>query len=73
VTSELPFFNKWTTANPYKPFIYYATDEGYAKVSAAAQFDPKKAAQSIFAGKSIDAVEKELNEKWKKAIDAAAK
>ncbi|MDQ0877255.1 raffinose/stachyose/melibiose transport system substrate-binding protein [Paenibacillus sp. V4I3] len=73
VTSELPFFNKWTTANPYKPFIYYATDEGYAKVSAAAQFDSKKAAQSIFAGKSIDAVEKELNEKWKKAIDAAAK
>lgn len=73
VTSELPFFNKWTTANPYKPFIYYATDEGYAKVSAAAQFDPKKAAQSIFAGKSIDSVEKELNEKWKKAIDAAAK
>ncbi|CAN7716149.1 extracellular solute-binding protein [Paenibacillus sp. LjRoot153] len=73
VTSELPFFNKWTTTYPYKPFIYYGTDETYAKVSAAAQFDPKKAAQSIFAGKPIDAVEKELNEKWKKSIDSITK
>ncbi|GGI46146.1 hypothetical protein GCM10008018_15660 [Paenibacillus marchantiophytorum] len=73
VTAELPFFNKWTTTNPYKPFIYYGTDETYAKVSAAAQFDPKKAAQSIFAGKPLDGVEKELNDKWKKAIDSAAK
>ncbi|MGG1553457.1 ABC transporter substrate-binding protein [Paenibacillus ferrarius] len=73
ITSELPFFNKWTTTNPYKPFIYYGTDETYAKVSAAAQFDPKKAAQTIFSGKSIDAYEKELNDKWKKAMDAAGK
>ncbi|NOU74380.1 extracellular solute-binding protein [Paenibacillus sp. LMG 31458] len=70
ITSDLPFFNKWTTANPSKPFVYYGTDEAYAKVSAAAQFDPKKAAQSIFAGKPIDGIEKELNEKWKKAIDS---
>lgn len=70
ITTELPFFNKWTTTYPYKPFVYFATDEAYAKVSAAAQFDPKKAAQSIFAGKAIDGIEKELNEKWKKAIDS---
>ncbi|MFD0693007.1 ABC transporter substrate-binding protein [Paenibacillus sp. GCM10027628] len=73
ITTELPFFNKWTATNPYKTFVYNGTDETYAKVSAAAQFDPKKAAQSIFAGKPIDAVEKELNEKWKKAIDSAGK
>ncbi|NEW05049.1 extracellular solute-binding protein [Paenibacillus sp. SYP-B3998] len=73
VSAELPFFNTWTTKYPYKPFVYNGTDEGYAKVSSAAQFDSKKAAQSIFAGKSIDAVEKELNEKWKKAIDSTTK
>lgn len=70
ITADLPFFNKWTAANPSKSFVYYGTDEAYAKVSAAAQFDPKKAAQSIFAGKPIDGIEKELNEKWKKAIDS---
>lgn len=70
IESNLPFFNKWTAANPFEPFVYEGTDAGYAKVSSAAQYDPKLAAQEIFAGKPIDKVEQQLNAKWKKAIEA---
>ncbi|MFB9326564.1 ABC transporter substrate-binding protein [Paenibacillus aurantiacus] len=70
IESDLPFFNKWTAANPYEPFVYDGTDAGYAKVSSAAQYDPKLAAQEIFAGKRIDKVESDLNNKWAKAVEA---
>lgn len=70
VNSEIPFFNKWTEKYPFKPFIYSATDEAFAKVSGAAQFDFKKAAQEIYSGKPIETLEKELNNKWKKAVES---
>ncbi|REE92705.1 raffinose/stachyose/melibiose transport system substrate-binding protein [Paenibacillus taihuensis] len=70
VTVDNPFFNKWTQQYPFTPFIYNATDAGFAKVSSAAQYDTHKIAQSIFAGKSIGDLEKELNDKWGKAVDS---
>ncbi|OPH56061.1 hypothetical protein BC351_29690 [Paenibacillus ferrarius] len=71
VTSELPFFVKSNQENPFKPFTYMGTDATYAKVKGFAQYDPNLVAQDIFSGKSLDSVEKELNDKWKKAIDSS--
>ncbi|QHW33162.1 extracellular solute-binding protein [Paenibacillus rhizovicinus] len=70
ITVENPFFNKWMKQYPFTPFVYNATDAGYAKVSGAAQYDTHKIAQSIFAGKSLDGIEKDLNGKWSKAVAA---
>lgn len=70
VVSNNPFFNKVSEQHPFKPFLYQAFDEKFAKVKAAAQYDEKKTAQDIFAGQSIEDVEKALNGKWKKAVEA---
>lgn len=70
VVSDNPFFNKVSEQHPFKPFLYQAFDEKFAKVKAAAQYDEKKTAQDIFAGQPIEDVEKALNGKWKKAVEA---
>lgn len=70
IESELPFFNKWTNKYPFEPLYYEGTDMGYALISSAAQFDPKMAAQEIYAGKSIEQVENSLNDKWRRALEA---
>ncbi|MBP3965818.1 extracellular solute-binding protein [Paenibacillus lignilyticus] len=70
VTSDLPFFNKSNEVAPFVPFIYDATNERYAKVKAAAQYDEKKTAADIFAGKNVEDVEKTLNGNWKKAVES---
>jgi raffinose/stachyose/melibiose transport system substrate-binding protein len=71
VTNDNPFFAKEAQKTPFKPFVYNGTDEMYNKVKAAAQYDPSLVAQDIFAGKSIDKLEADLNNKWKKAIDSS--
>ncbi|SFD48683.1 raffinose/stachyose/melibiose transport system substrate-binding protein [Paenibacillus catalpae] len=70
VTSDLPFFNKSNQEAPFTPFIYDATNERFAKVKAAAQYDEKKTAADIFSGKKIEDVEKALNASWKKAVES---
>ncbi|MDD9265485.1 ABC transporter substrate-binding protein [Paenibacillus sp. GCM10023248] len=71
VKSDNAFFDKQAEKAPFKPFVYNASDEMYNKVKAAAQYDPSMVAQDIFAGKSIDKLEADLNNKWKKAIDSS--
>lgn len=70
VISDNPFFTKQAEKAPFKPFVYNATDEIYNKVKSAAQYDPSTVAQDIFAGKALDKVEADLNNKWKKAINS---
>lgn len=70
VTSDLPFFNKWMEKHPFESFVYEGTDAKFAAVKATAQFDQSLTAQEIFAGKSIEKLSKELNERWSKAVAA---
>ncbi|MHA6482769.1 ABC transporter substrate-binding protein [Paenibacillus sp. strain BS8-2] len=70
VTADLPFFVKVDADHPFEPLMYYATDEKFAKVKAAAQYDEKKVAAEIFAGANIADVEAKLNASWKKAVEA---
>lgn len=70
VTADVPFFNKWTKENAFESFVYQGTDAKYAAVKAAAQYDQSLAAQEIYAGKSIEQIEKELNDRWSKAVTA---
>ncbi|MBB6671420.1 ABC transporter substrate-binding protein [Cohnella nanjingensis] len=70
IESDLPFFRKWTQQYPFEPFVYDGTDAGYAKVKGAAQYDPALTGQDVFSGKSIEKIEKDLNAKWKKAVES---
>ncbi|WP_152970741.1 ABC transporter substrate-binding protein [Bacillus sp. FJAT-28004] len=71
VESDNSFFAKEAEKSPFELFVYNASDEMYNKVKAAAQYDPTIVAQEIFSGKSIDKIEANLNNKWKKAIESS--
>lgn len=69
ITSNTPFFKRVSEEHPFETFLYRATDERFAKVKSAAQYDEKKTAASIYAGADIAQIEKELNANWKKAVE----
>ncbi|MFC5402171.1 ABC transporter substrate-binding protein [Cohnella soli] len=70
VTANLPFFVKADSEHPFTPFFVNSSDERFAKVKAAAQYDEKKTAADIFAGAKVEDVEKKLNANWKKAVES---
>lgn len=69
VTADIPFFMKASLSTPFKPFIYYGTDERFSKMKGASQLDVTLAAQDLFSGKPLESIEQELNNKWRRAAE----
>lgn len=69
IPSDQPFFNRVSSRHPFDPFMYYGMNERYEMVKNKAQFNEKKAAQDIFAGASVEEIQRTLNLNWSKVVD----
>ncbi|OAB46860.1 ABC transporter substrate-binding protein [Paenibacillus antarcticus] len=70
VSSSPAFFNKVNNKHPFEPFMYDGISQKFAIIKKAAHYDEKKMAQEIFAGASVEDIQKRMNENWSKALQS---
>lgn len=68
VTANIPWLNTfYETYKDVKPFTYLTGDAEYTKLFNQTQLDVKAIGQDMMAGKDLDKIVKELDDKWSKA------
>jgi len=70
VASSPAFFNKVKRKHPFESFMYGGISQKFTIIKNAAHYDEKKMAQEIFAGASVDDIQKRMNEDWSKALQS---
>ncbi|CAK4853291.1 unnamed protein product [Aphanomyces euteiches] len=67
VTANVPFLNDFKANNTYTEFLYVPGNQAYTDLINASQLDWKKIGQDMMAGKKLNVISGELNDKWTKA------
>lgn len=67
VESNVPFLKSYYASNQNEAFSYVPGDAEYTRISNAIQLDVKAIGQDMIAGKKVEEILPELNDKWAKA------
>ncbi|QMV44211.1 ABC transporter substrate-binding protein [Cohnella cholangitidis] len=67
VESNVPFLNAFFASNKNESFSYIPGDAEYTRITNAIQLDVKAIGQDMMAGKKVDDILPDLNDKWAKA------
>lgn len=64
IENAIPFLDRFNAAYAPEPFDYIPGDDAYTRLSNAIGLDVKALGQDMMAGRSVDQIAAELNEKW---------